>query len=274
MKICILHRTTHEFGYEDLFFEEQIAAKYFDTYNFRTEIPERSLVIGRYSCLPYYSELEKELALKKSVLVNSYEQHRYIADITNWYEDVKDFTPETFTEWSNLADGKWIVKGKTHSRKHQWKTHMFADGREQLMEVIKKLMDDLTISQDGLVVRKYVPLKRLDTAINDLPIVNEYRLFFYKENYVTGGFYWSNYYSDLRDKYPLEAPEEALKFAKQIAKIVSLKTNFFVLDVAEKENGGWILIEINDGQQSGLSCIEPDDLYKNLRKVIDENTVS
>ena len=34
-------------------------------------------------------ELEKELATKGSRLVNSYQQHNYIADITNYYEDLK-----------------------------------------------------------------------------------------------------------------------------------------------------------------------------------------
>lgn len=268
MNPVILYRNSSEFGYDDILFEQNFASKYFPIYNFRTDVPKDSLVIGRYSTKPFYDELEKELIHNGSNLINSYQQHLYIADICQWYEDIKEFTPKTYTEWGNLSEGKFVVKGKTHSRKHSWKTHMFADGREQLLDVIRKLYDDLTVSQEGLVVREYVPLKRLDTAINDLPIVKEWRMFFYGENYLCGGFYWSNYWSDLKDKYPLDVPEEAIKYAENVAKIVAKKTNFFVLDVAEKEDGGFIVIEINDGQQSGLSCIEPEQLYSNLKKVL------
>jgi hypothetical protein len=42
-----------------------------------------------------------------------------------------------------------------------------------------------------------------------------------------------------------------------------------VLDVAEKENGEFVLIEINDGQMSGLSCCNPEELYLNLKKQLD-----
>lgn len=271
MSPCILYRNSYEFAYSDIFHEQNIAAKYFPVYNFRTEIPENSLVIGRYSTKPYYDELEKELLLKNSKLINSYKEHMYIADICNWYETIKEFTPKTYTQWGSLPEhGKWVVKGKTHSRKHQWKTHMFADGKENLLKVIRLLMDDLTISQDGLVVREYVSLAKLDTAINDLPIVKEWRMFFYKENYLTGGFYWSNYFDELKDKYPLEVPQAAIEYAKEVAKIVSQHTNFFVLDVSEKEDGSYIIIEINDGQQSGLSCVDPNNLYSGLKSLLQE----
>ena len=46
--------------------------------------------------------------------------------------------------------------------------------------------------------------------------------------------------------------------------------NFFVLDLAEKKSGGWVLVEINDGEMSGLSENDPDMLYSNLRKSIDK----
>lgn len=36
-----------------------------------------------------------------------------------------------------------------------------------------------------------------------------------------------------------------------------IKSNFFTMDIAQKENGDWIMIELGDGQVAGL----PDDLY-------------
>lgn len=260
----ILIRDSSEFGEVNL--EFQIASNCFHqrVFKFRSEIPENSLVVGRYSVLPFYRELEEELKLKNSALINSYSQHRYIADITQWYIDLKKFTPKTYTEWGDLNVGSWIVKGKTSSRKHQWKTHMFAQGRDELLRVIRTLMDDSVISQDGLVVREYIPLKKICDGLNGLPIVKEWRLFFLGENYLAGGYYWSTHFEEYVERFGVDVPNDVVDFAKSIAKIVSQKTNFFVLDIAEKEDGGYILVEINDGQMSGLSCVEPYELYKEL----------
>jgi len=42
-----------------------------------------------------------------------------------------------------------------------------------------------------------------------------------------------------------------------------------VVDVARTESGEWIVIELNDGQQSGLSDNDPDQLYSNMKKMLD-----
>jgi hypothetical protein len=39
---------------------------------------------------------------------------------------------------------------------------------------------------------------------------------------------------------------------------------FFAVDVAERAAGGWTLIEINDGQTSGLCEVDPHELYARL----------
>jgi hypothetical protein len=146
--------------------------------------------------MPFYKELQDELKLKNSRLINSYSEHLYIADIMNWYEDVKEFTPKTYTTWGHITGGKWVVKGKTYSRKHHWNSKMFADGKEELLRITRELLDDPMISENGLVVREYVPLKRIDTAPNGLPIVKEWRMFFYRENYLCGGYYWSSHFEE------------------------------------------------------------------------------
>ncbi len=265
--VSILIRNSVEFGEPEL--EIQVARKHFDqVYPYRTQVPEGSLVIGRYSVLPYYRELEAELALRGSRLINTYAEHRYIADICAWYEDLKDFTPKTYTQWGRLNEGEFIVKGKTSSRKHQWNTHMRASGREGLLKVIRRLMEDPFISQDGLVVREYIPLKKVAEGINGLPIVKEWRLFFYKENYLAGGFYWVTHLDEYQEQFGDGIPQGVLDFAKVIAPIVSKRTNFYVMDIAEKEDGGFVLIELNDGQMSGLSCNDPDYLYARMREIL------
>ena len=258
--ITVLFRKQFEEFNDDIKNEFSICSKQLNTFEYRSDIPSNSLVIGRYSVLPYYKELEQELKLKNSHLINSYSQHQYIADIRNYYKDVKEFTPNTYTIWNDLPEGQYVVKGITNSRKHQWKTHMFAENRNEVPKVVSRLFDDQLILNQGVVVREYVPLKKLGEGINGLPISEEYRLFFLGKNYLAGGFYWVNYENS--DK--MEISEHIVSYATKIAEIVSTNTNFFVLDIAVKENGELMLVEINDGQMSGLSGIDPHVLYNNL----------
>jgi hypothetical protein len=46
---------------------------------------------------------------------------------------------------------------------------------------------------------------------------------------------------------------------------------YYVIDVAKTAAGKWILIELNDGQMSGLSDNDPDVLYSNLKKSLKED---
>lgn len=236
-----------------------IAKKYFDVKEYRSDVPNGSLVIGRYSVLPYYRELEKELERHGSFMMTSYDSHRYIADIMNYYEDIKDFTPKTYTEWYDIPEGSYVVKGKTNSRKHEWNTKMFAPNKKALIETVRRLLDDSFIGEQGLVVREYVPLKQFDVGINGLPITNEWRMFFCGTNLLASGYYWSNF-----DEYAGTIDEKMIDFAKSVAKIVSEHITLFVIDVAEKADGGYIVIELNDFQMSGLSMCNTDELYKNL----------
>lgn len=248
--------------------EKRVASQYFSVKRFRSEIPANSLVVGRYSVLPYYRELEKELALTNSKLVNSYSQHSFIADITAWGTVngvLAGLTPKTYTEWGNLPEGSYVVKGKTNSQKHQWATHMFAPNKAAISNVVQRLLDNPLISEQGLVVREYVPLKQLSVGINGLPITNEWRTFWYVSNntpvLLSYGFYWA---SHPEVAFLTSFPRAAIDIAYKAANIISEHANFFVLDLAETANGEWIVIEVNDGQMSGLSMCSDHSTYKSL----------
>lgn len=226
----------------------------------RSSIGYNKTVIGRYSVLPYYKELEEDLKFTESNLINSYREHLYIANF-EYYEDVKKFTPKTYFALHNVPnEGKFVVKGVTNSRKFDWNTMMFADGKKEAIDIALKLSKDGLIGQQDIIVRDYVPLKTFEVGLNGLPFTNEWRFFFLGKNLVDYGFYWT-----IADNVNHFFPKDKLPFVQEIADIVSEKTNFFVLDVAQTESGEWILIEINDAQMSGLSCIDPHRFYKKLK---------
>lgn len=260
-KVCLL--TRFDLDTRD---EELSAKQNFESYESRMILPKGSLVVGRYSVLPHYNELERDLSYIDCKLINSFNQHRFVADIHQWYPIVQEWTPKTwFSRWDLIPEGKYVVKGKTNSRKWRWNTHMFAEGKVNLCKVLNRLYDDVFISEQGICVREYVPLRTFEIGINGLPFTNEWRMFFLGDQLIAQGYYWGCY----EREQPEDLPTEAIEFAQMIATQVSNYVNFFVLDIAQTEEGNWILIEINDGQMSGLSTIDPTTFYENLSRGVE-----
>lgn len=258
--------------------EEELAAakKYFRVSSCRNKVSS-DLVIGRYSVLPYYRELEEDLRYKGGFLVNSYNQHKYIADLKNWYQDLGHMTFETWFTLEEYLDDDWegpvVLKGETNSLKNSWFTHMFAKNKTEAKQVHSRLMKDSLIGQQQIYIRKYVELNKLGTKVDGRPITEEYRFFFYKDNLLAGGFYWSEDYDYLGEEGILASPQppkNAIRIATKAADLVKEHADFFVIDVARLETGDtWKVVEVNDGQMSGLSMCDPNELYATLKKVLE-----
>jgi len=246
--------------------EIKIASKYFNIIKHRSECKPNRLIIGRYSVLPYYKEVEDEINYNKSILINDYRDHKYIANF-EWYQDVEKYTFKTWddTNFFSAPEGKYVVKGVTNSCKFHWDTKMFAKNKKQAIEIAHKLSSDSLIGQQKIIYRQYCQLKTFEEGVNKLPFTNEWRFFFYKKKMLSYGYYWS-----IAEKTDYNIEDECITFAQKIANIISENTNFFVLDIAQAKTGEWKLVEINDGQMSGLSENHPNTLYGNLKKALQE----
>ncbi len=252
--------------------EFEVCKEFFDTVGSRMQCGYDSLVIGRYSVLPFYQELEDDLRLLGSRLINSFTEHTYIADLKNWYEDLKDFTPKTWFRLEDIPDeGPFVLKGATNSRKHLWNTHMYASNKKEAVQVYSRLMDDTMLSQQGIYIRRFVPLRTLMTGINGLPITEEFRLFCYRDEIVTSGFYWSSHVQEI-EVPKLRVDQEFVAFTKKLMAIIKDHVNFYVMDIARCIDGSWLLVEINDAQQSGLSECSSQALYHNLAEMLNAET--
>jgi hypothetical protein len=145
---------------------------------------------------------------------------------------------------------------------------MFAKNKTEAIQVHSRLCSDSLISEQKIYIREYVPLVTYFEGIGGLPITKEFRFFVYKNKVVSSGFYWQNYADEFESvPSPAEVPSA---FLDKVISIVSPNINFFVVDIAQTQSWEWIVIELNSGCQSGLSCIDPEDLYSNLAKVIKE----
>jgi len=244
--------------------EYNICGNYFEIARNRYQIRDFSVVIPRYSSLPFYEELQSDMTYRGNSLIQSYKQHKYIADF-QYYDDITEYT---FKTWrfgdKNIPDIPLVVKGVTNSKKWNWNSLMFAKNRTDAMRIAVELSNDGLIGYQDIILREYVPLKKIEHGINGLPFSNEYRFFFYKGQEIASGFYWS--IAEEAESFTA-IPESATILANKISDIVKHKTSFYVIDVAEKQNGGWICVELNCGTMSGLSMIDPNVFYKNLARI-------
>ena len=252
--------------------ELSVAKNHFLCTNRRPDIKNGDLVIGRYSLLPFYSDQAKDIEYVGAKLINDYNQHLYVADLQNYVADLQEMTPRT---WSNLQDipdkGPFVLKGETNSRKSNWKTDMFAEDKTAAIQVYNRLTNDSLIGYQNIYIRQFVPLVTYMDGINGMPVTEEYRFFVAFGQVISGGFYWQNYVDDL-PKVPshYEVPQD---FLQKVIDRIGNSCNFYTIDVGRLQDGNWTVIELNDGQQAGLSCNRPKDLYENLFKVLIEKGI-
>ena len=254
--------------YRDSLFQDElpIASKYFKCTDLLTDIPKNSYIIPRYSTVPFIKNVFKEFHNLNLISINTLTASLWIMDLANWVECLGDLTPKT---WDRLQDipneGPFVLKGATNSKKHYWNTHMFAANKKEAIHVYGLLSEDSMIGEQKIYIRKYEPLVTLMEGINGIPITKEFRLFFYKKKLLCSGFYWQNYEEDVPYIPEMDAPEP---FIAKIASRIHLSSgaNFYVVDIGQKLDGSWTVIEVNQGEMSGVSCIDPDVLYKSLKE--------
>ena len=267
MRTVFLYRNIDRMDKDELPFAE----KYFDfCTNSRMDLQPGDLIVSRYSFLPFAEEQCRDFARVGAIPLNSFKQHRYIADLQNWYEDLKGLTPETWTELDQIPEvGPFFLKGETNSKKFLFDTHCYAETKAEAIQVYLRLLDDGTIGTQKIYIRRYEKLITYDTAPHGLPITKEFRFFIAFNKVLCGAFYWSMYSEELKEQgnYPdvSEVPQE---FLEEVIKRVDGQANAYVIDVGQKEDGSWIVIELNDLTMSGLSDNDPDVLYRRLLEEI------
>ena len=263
LKHTILFRDYPEFAEEI-----EVAKKYFQVIHLRTHLPYNQVVIPRYM---YGDMRELFLDIKwcQCCGINSYRQYKWVESF-EYYETLKDVTFETWDDsnFYRAPEGEYIVKGRNKSKKEFFNKFMYVRNKLEAVKIANLLMTDSFILEQGIIYRKYTPLKTFEIGINGLPFSNEWRFFFYKEKLLCYGYYWIQ----AEDALSQEISQRGLDFARQVAKMVSGNATFYSMDTAELagEPDRWVLVELNSGEQSGLSLCDPHELYSNLRNTLDE----
>ncbi len=231
-------------------------------------------VVGRFGVTENYSDLFFELNSLGIALIHNPSQYLLASELTNWYSLLKDITPKsiwydeipTIEQIENDFDYPIFIKGSRQTNKHKASLSI-AKSKSELKNIIFEYKRNPILHWQKFVVREYVNLRIVkSTETEKIPASFEFRTFWWKNNLVGEGIYWKDF-----AKYNW-TKSERIK-ALSVAENAALKLNlpFIVIDIAQMENGKWLIIESNDGQESGYAGISPISLWQNIVEIEKKN---
>ncbi len=153
-----------------------------------------------------------------------------------------------------------IIKDYVKSEKHDWATACFVPDASDTLQLRVTINNFLQLRDKflnvGIVVREFTKLKELTThSKSGMPLMEEYRLFFLRGKLIGIYNYWEEGDYDLAVIDPAEF--EALA--------QTIESSFFSMDIARLAGGGFVIIELGDGQVSGLpDRMDKSDFYREL----------
>ncbi|MBN1562591.1 MAG: ATP-grasp domain-containing protein [Anaerolineae bacterium] len=265
-------------SYEALVYEQQ-PAQAVQYINEQTE-PTLGLYRGWMLRPEQYTQLFDVLAAKGITLINTPAAYQHTHYLPESYDIIVSATPRSV--WLPLAnpaevddtvlddimarlapfgDRPVIVKDYVKSQKHYWHQACFipaASDRDGVARVVRRFLalqgDDLNV---GLVFREYVELEPLTThAQSGMPLNKEFRVFVLDGEPILVTEYWTE--GNYQNLVPSLAPLQDL--------MRSVKSRFFTMDVAQQQNGDWLVIELGDAQVAGLpERADPHAFYEAIK---------
>ncbi len=239
------------------------------------DIPRGSLVVPRFRAIPFGELLQREVEAHGSQLVNTFHQHRNIADSSNWNHLLGKLTIPEFgvADLPDLPEGEYFVKGETNSIKHQWLKSCYAPDRKSLVDIVNNFQRDGFAGNQRVVIKSFCHFRQLLNrsgqklfSLSGQPIWHERRVFVLDGQALAQGFYWSSFLGDAMPT-PIGNGHKFMETLTQVIERTKHLARFYVVDMAENEDGSWTVIELNDGSMSGLSQVDPLELWTNFRKV-------
>ena len=212
----------------------------------------------------FYDKLEA----KGIILINTPEEYNKYHMLPGWYDDYKEDTAKSVWEDQGTVEsalllarnleGAYLVKDYVKSRKHEWYDACFINNiadKKNAERIIKNFVErqgsDLV---GGVVLRQFEKLKSIGFhEKSGMPISEEYRVFVFASRVMIIDDYWQE------DKKVSFSEEEKQWIDSAVKR---LKSNFVTIDLARREDGRLMIMELGDGQVSGLQQIKANNFYR------------
>lgn len=220
-----------------------------------------------------YSTLFDHLLAKGLRLITNPVRFKYCHYLPEWYPALSHMTarsvwaeglpPEMdacLSALSGLGSRQVIVKDYVKSWKHDWLDACFipetADKKNVCRVINNFVQAQGTDLNGGVVLRDFLNLRSLGVhPESGMPLSVEFRVFVLGGEVLCTIPYW-----------PEIATSETLPPEVVLPLLAMDLSPFYTADFAQTEQGNWVLMEIGDGQVSGLQGMDPMAFYGSLRE--------
>jgi hypothetical protein len=210
----------------------------------------------------HYAQFYEVLASRGVTLINNPAAYQLCHELPASYEVIADVTPRTV--WLPFTGGDppmdeimallrpfgstpVLLKDYVKSRKHEWVETCYipsANDAQAVERVVRRFLElqgeDV---QGGLVFREYIELRSAGAhPQSGMPLAQEFRIFWLDGGPLLTARYWES------GEYGAELP--SIEQFRPIA--ARIGSRFFTMDVAQRVDGAWIVIELGNGQVAGL----------------------
>lgn len=228
--------------------------------------PENVEAVGRFGAAEDYGLLYGSLKDEGVTLVHTPEQHLLASELTHWYPLLEDITPRSLwfetppeaEEVERHFSYPVFIKGSRQTSRHKADLSIVRS-RAEYVSVASEYRSNPILHWQPFVCREFVELRPVEARRRTDKIAPsfEFRTFWWRGEYVAGGAYWAEFAS-----YSWTEGEKAaaLEVARKAAE--RLEVVFLVVDVAQGRDGEWVVIECNDGQESGYAAVAPIALWQ------------
>lgn len=240
--------------------------------------PEPAIYRGWMLRPEAYGRLEKALRQRNVILINDEQAYRHCHYLPESYTAIRAYTPRTVWLYSGrevdvnvimeilrpFGNKPMIVKDFVKSRKHEWLDACYIPAANERAEV-ERVVHNFVARQDeaswheGLVFREFVELEPLAKhSKSGMPLSREYRRFYLDGRLIAETPYWDE------GVYGKVRPPEGM--FQEVAR--NVKSRFFTMDIARRKDGGWLIVELGDGQVAELpQSVNVDEFYHELASV-------
>jgi hypothetical protein len=226
--------------------------------------PLRLAGVARVGAFADYEELFDDCVRLGIDLIHSPAEHIRCSTLPAWYPLISDYTPRSrwyskipdFTEIENEFELPIFIKGSRQTSRHT--VASIVRSQTEYIAATQIFRSDPILSWQEFVCREFVPLRPISGGIEGkVPASFEFRTFWWRGELVGAGPYW---YEANKYKWTQEERKGALEVARQV--VEKLKCNFLVIDLAQTVTGKWIIIECNDGMESGYAGASPFAIWQ------------
>jgi hypothetical protein len=223
--------------------------------------------VSRIGAIRGYQKFYDQMMAEGVQLLNSPPEHDRCSLLPEWYPHINEYTPRsrwyhTIPEFDQITSEFRLpvfVKGVRQTSHHQAAASIVRS-RDDYERAVAIYRSDSILHWQDFVCREFIALRPVaDERGSKIPASFEFRTFWHRTTCLGAGRYW---YEAPEYDWTENEKQEALSLAGAIAE--KLDCGFLVIDLAMTQDGRWIVIECNDGFESGYAGVPPFVLWRKL----------